>query len=387
MRGHKLKLVADIDLPFVRDYFGSAGSVVLKPGRLIERADLLDADVLLVRSITRVDEALLRGTPVKFVGTVTTGVDHLDTVWLDQAGILWRSAAGYNAQPVAEYVIAAIAAWQLTNQLPPAALRVGVVGVGQVGGRVAERCQQLGHTVFLCDPPRAEQEKDFSSRPWSDFNALDLVTVHTPLTKTGKHPTYHLINSAFLQAAKNKCVLLNTSRGAVVDFSALPEHQKNWTYGFDVWEGEPEINWECLRFAALATPHLAGYSVQCRYRGIEMIHRACRELQLIETAEQPAPALPRQRLSFGGKCVSWREVVLAVFNPLSVTPVMKEGLSPENVILKGAGKCATLFDELRQRYIGDGIQRHEFGYTIVSNLRLAEADRFVLTKLGITIEE
>lgn len=382
-----MKLVADIDLPFVRDYFGSAGNLVLKPGRLIDHADLLDADLLLVRSITKVDEALLQGTPVKFVGTVTTGVDHLDTAWLDQAGIPWRSAAGYNALPVAEYVIASIAALQLQKILPSSALRVGLIGAGQVGGRVAEYCRQLGHDVLICDPPRAEAEKNFSSHPLSDFNALDLVTVHTPLTTTGRHPTYHLINSSFLRSAKKKAVLLNTSRGAVVDFSALPENQENWTYGLDVWEGEPEIDLDRLQAAAIATPHLAGYSVQCRYRGIELIHRACRELQLIAANTPPVPPLPSQRLSFGGKKPGWQEVVLAIFDPLSATRVMKESLSKENVLLKGAGKCATLFDELRQQYIGDGIQRHEFGYTTVSNLRLEEKDRYALTKLGITIEE
>jgi len=371
----------------VHAYFAEEGELFVKPGRAIERADLLDADVLLVRSLTRVDERLLGGTPVKFVGTVTSGIDHLDTAWLDQAGIRWQAAAGYNAQPVAEYVIAVIAALQLQNSLPLQALRVGVVGVGQVGSRVAAFCEALGFEVLLCDPPRAEQEPQFSSQALSTLAALDLVTVHTPLTIEGLHPTYHLIHSSFLDSLSGKHVLLNTSRGAVVDFAALSRERSHWTYCFDVWEPEPEIDLACLKAARIATPHLAGYSVQCRYRGIAAIHQACREQGLMNAAEPSLPSLPRLRLDFGGKKLGWRDVVLAIFNPETVTQVMKTSLLKKNDLLKGTEKCATLFDTLRQCYIGDAIQRHEFAYTTVSKLNLEEKDRCALTKLGITIEE
>lgn len=381
MSASKLKIVADADLPFLQEYFGGAGELSLKPGRLLKRADLLDADLLLVRSITKVDEALLQGTPVKFVGTVTTGIDHLDTAWLDQAGISWRSAAGYNAEPVAEYVIAAIAALQMQKCLPEQALRLGVIGVGQVGTRVAKHAVSLGFTLLLCDPLRAEQEPQFISQDLSELNNLDVVSLHTPLTTTGAYPTQHLIDSHFLHAAKNKTLLLNTSRGAVVDFAALQEAEAHWQYGFDVWEGEPEIDLQRLQSAAIATPHLAGYSKQCRYRGIEIIHQACRDEGFISAAAKPLPPLPRKRLSFDGNRLNWQEVVLSIFNPLAATQLMKETL------LKEPEKCATLFDELRQRYIGHAIQRHEFSYTTVSELRLEEKDRAIVTKLGITIEE
>lgn len=381
MRKSNLKIVADEDLPFLQRYFEGAGELIVKPGRSLVRADLLKADLLLVRSVTRVDESLLRGTPVKFVGTVTTGFDHLDTAWLDSAGILWRSAHGYNAIPVAEYVIASIAALQMQNRLAKEALRIGVVGVGQIGSLVAKWCTFLGYTLLLSDPPRKELDPLFTSCDLSALNNLDLITLHTPLTKEGKYPTQHLINASFLNLSKNKSVLLNTSRGAVVDFAALQQEEDRWTYGFDVWEGEPKIDLKRLRGAALATPHLAGYSLQCRYRGIDMIYEACRELGFVAEASKSPLSQPRQHLSFAGQELSWQEVVLSIFNPLTVTAVMKETL------LKESEKCATLFDELRQHYIGHAIARHEFGATTVSELTLKEKDRNILTKLGITIEE
>lgn len=386
MRAAKLKIVADCDLPFIRDYFADAGELVLKPGRFLERQDLLDADLLLVRSVTLVNENLLRGTAVKFVGTVTTGIDHLDTTWLDRNGILWRSAAGYNAVPVADYVISVIAALQQERRLA-STLRMAVVGVGQVGGRVAERCQRLGFDVLLSDPPRAEREENFPSYSVSDFKNVDLVSLHTPLLSSGQHPTYHLINADFLRATTQAAVLLNTSRGAVVDFSALQQEDGRWGYCFDVWEGEPQIDLNILHASCIATPHLAGYSQQCRYRGIDQIYRACCELQLVDPVTKAFPVLPKQRLSFGNRQVSWQEVVLTIFNPLAVTQAMKAIFLGKNDVLKEPGKCAKLFDELRQQYIGDQIKRHEFGATTVCELRLQEKDRYALKQLGITIEE
>ncbi len=376
MRGPKLKIVADRDLPFVREYFDDEGELVLRPGRQLKREDLLDADLLLVRSITQVDENLLQGSSVKFVGTVTTGIDHLDTAWLDQAGILWRSAAGYNALPVADYVIAVIAALQQERALPEA-LRVGVVGVGHVGGCVAERCQRLGFEVLLSDPPRAEQETNFPSQRLSDLKNLDLVSLHVPLQRSGKHATYHMINRDFLRATTQPAVLLNTSRGPLVDFNGLEKERTLWRYCFDVWENEPLIDSGILQASHIATPHLAGYSLQCRYRGIAQIYQACCELDLLRPKTKVLPLLPSQRLSFENRKLSWQEVVLAIFNPLAVTQVMKEAFL----------KKKTTFDALRERYIGEQIQRHEFSSTIVSELYLDEKDRYALMQLGITIEE
>lgn len=383
-----MKIVADSDLPFVKAYFEDQGELCLKPGRFLERADVIDADLLLVRSVTTVDAKLLQRTKVKCVATVTTGIDHLDTDWLDQQGILWLSAAGYNAEPVSDYVLAVVAALQQAGCLPLSSVRVAVVGVGQVGRRVAQRFKCLGFEVFLSDPPRAEQEQNFISTALSELPPVDLLSLHTPLVSGGKYPTHHLINASFLKKARGKSILLNTSRGAVVDFSSLRASRDNWRYCFDVWEGEPDIDLEILRSTLIASPHMAGYSVQCRYRGIEMIYRALCEKGLVKPKiTDVSLSLPRNKLYFDHRRLTWQEVVLAHFNPLSVTEAMKKCLLEENVLLKEPKKCATLFDKLRQQYIGAGIERHEFAYTTISQVRLSAQDRDVLTQLGFIIEE
>lgn len=375
-----MKILADIDIPFVNDYFADGGELILKPGRLIEHGDVKDVDILLVRSVTPVNEALLRNTAVKFVGSVASGVDHVDTAWLAQAGIQWCAASGYNAIAVSDYVMSVLAAlYHEQSVLPP--LRVGVVGVGHVGSHVAARFKSLGFEVYLSDPPRAEQEKDFNSTAFSVFPSLDLVTIHTPLTRSGKYPTYHLIDAAFLRATSKKNRLINASRGAVVDAKALSNTLGHLHYCFDVWEQEPDIDLSILQSALIATPHLAGHSVQSRHRGIDMIYHAACEAQMITPATRPLPAFSRQDLSFDDRSMTWQAVVLAIFNPLDVTVAMKE------VLLKEPRKCATLFDQLRQHYIGSNITRHEFGFTTISRVRLAEKDRYILTQLGIHIKE
>jgi len=381
-----MKIVADIDIPFIQNYFADLGELILKPGRLIERADILDADLLIIRSVTPVNEKLLDGTPIKFVGTVTTGFDHLDTAWLEQAGILWRAAIGYNALPVVDYVVAVLAALQEQRQLLLSpTVRAGVVGVGRIGSRVAECLKLLGFEVFLCDPPRADQEDNFFSAPLSEIAKLDFISLHTPLERGGKYPSYHLLDSTLMSCLNPNAVLLNAGRGEVVDCSALPVWPGE--YCFDVWEHEPDINLQILEKAQIATPHLAGYSVQCRYRGINMIYQNLCDLGILRVGKKQIPLLPRNRVSFDNQQLNWREVVLALFNPLTVTESMKKTLLTEKVSLPGTRKCATLFDKLRQQYIGEQIQRHEFAYTSVTQLRLKEQDRYILSQLGITIEE
>jgi erythronate-4-phosphate dehydrogenase len=372
-----MKIIADEAIPFVRDYFSRHGELVLKPGRSIVREDVIDGDILLVRSVTSVNEDLLKNTAIKFVGTVTTGIDHLDIDWLDQAHIAWQAAAGYNAIPVSDYIVAVIAALSQQKMIKT----VGIVGVGYIGSHVADRLKKLGFTVILHDPLRALHEPQFISSPLSDFCNLDVISLHVPLTFNGPYPTYHLINQAFLDHCMANSILINSSRGAVVDFSALNKTNPKQDLCFDVWEGEPQLDGDILKFATIATPHLAGYSVQCRYRGIDMIYQYLYKNGWLEGESKPALEVPRQELCFNGQQLSWQEVVLAIFNPLAVTQIMKKAL------LKEPEKCATLFDQLRENYIGESIQRHEFGFTTISEVKLKEVDRYCLIQLGINIKE
>ena len=367
-----MKIVADHHIPFVTHYFGAHGELILKPGRKITRADVKDADVLLVRSITHVDEKLLSGSRVKFVGSVTAGSDHLDTAWLDNAGIFWCVAKGFNAPPVADYVVSIIAALQRKQMFASTNLRAAVIGVGSVGRLVAERLRLLNMDVVLCDPIRAQSEPDFHSVNLEDITDVDLISLHVPLTRTGAHPTHHFMGNKFLQRQKPQTILLNASRGAVIDSQALMLHGTHLHWCFDVWEHEPNIDKNILNRAVIATPHIAGYSVQSKIRGIDMIYQAACAQKIIEPQSISLKQMPTQTLQFSGAQHHWQDIILGVFNPLILTAMMRTQLLPETA-------DAHLFDEMRHQFN----YRHEFAYTKIAGVEMADEDKELLQKLGL----
>ncbi len=369
-----MKIVADAHIPYVQAYFGAYGDLILKPGRQITSNDVQDADILLVRSITRVDETLLAGTPIKFVGSVTAGADHLDTKWLDEAGIAWSVASGFNAPPVADYVVSVIAALQQKKILPSTRMKAAVIGVGQVGERVVERLKVLNFDVTLCDPVRAQQEKDFLSTPIESLTEFDLITLHVPLIKSGNHSTWHFINKEFLQRQKAGCVLLNASRGAVIHSEELIQYGSHLHWCFDVWEHEPHINKIVLEKALIATPHIAGYSLQSKIRGIDAIYHAACERGIIPFQPISPILMPKQRLTPVEDKHDWQDLILTVFNPLVITAMMRAILLPVD-------DCAHLFDEMRNQFNG----RYEFKYTTVLDKNILEKDRALLEKLGLMV--
>lgn len=367
-----MKLVADAHLPFIKDYFANCTDLILKPGRAITTADLQDADALLVRSITHVDENLLANTAVKFVGSVTAGADHLDTQWLESAGIVWRKATGFNAPPVADYVISVIAALQKKDLLRQKNLRAAVVGIGHVGKLVVERLQDLGFDLILSDPLRALHEDGFTSTALSELQDCDLITLHVPLIKSGSFPTYHFIDQAFLKRQKPGCVLLNASRGAVINTKDLLNHGRHLHWCFDVWEHEPRIDRAVLASALLATPHMAGYSVQSKMRGMEMMYQAMCDIDLIPAPLIAPCVMPRLQLAVDNTQTAWQDLVLRVFNPAEVTKEMCEALLTQQ-------DDGHLFDNMRHAFFN----RHEFAYTEFSQALASSADQHLLAKWGI----
>lgn len=351
-----MKLVADENIPYVSAYFSGCDEILLKSGRDIRREDLFDADILLVRSITNVNQSLLQDTPVKFVASATAGFDHMDTQWLEKAGIKWSYAKGCNAEAVVEYVICVIAALQKQQKLFPAKLRAAVIGVGDIGSRVAEKLTAMQYEVILCDPLRAEQEADFLSCTMNQITDVDLITLHVPLTSSGLYPTYHMIEASFLQAQKPGCVLINASRGAVIDSTALLQHGKHLTWCLDVFEHEPDIDLTILHHTAIATPHIAGYSVQGKMRGTEMVYQAAVREKIIPAREGMLPVYPRQALVLPDISSDWRDVVLQIFNPVATSSHMKEAFA----------KNPRCFDELRKHFT----ERYEFAYVTVNGNHL-----------------
>jgi erythronate-4-phosphate dehydrogenase len=366
-----MKIVADENIPLLEQYFGHVAELVVKPGRSIMREDVLNADVLLVRSVTKINSALLAGTTVKFVGSCTTGVDHVDTEWLDANGIQWAVAAGSNARSVVEYVIAVVASLKKESIFSEKKLRAGVIGVGTIGSQVAEALQLFGFDVICCDPPRAASDPQFLSRSLDDFVDLDLVTIHTPLCRGGDFSTYHMINEKFLQRQKKGCVLLNVGRGAVVDFSDLEEYGQHLYWCLDVWENEPLINFEILGLAEIATPHIAGYSVQSKQRAIDMIYHAAVKKQCVPPVTMPLFPFSEQVIEFSGNAVDWCDVVLKIFDPRQVTLQMKT-----DMIENGSDKT---FDLLRKNFK----DRYEFGFVTLRDLTVTALDKTLLQQLGL----
>ncbi|MFH1071498.1 MAG: 4-phosphoerythronate dehydrogenase PdxB [Candidatus Glassbacteria bacterium] len=287
--------VADENMPFAAEAFGRLGEVRLAPGRKITAEILAGADCLAVRSVTKVNEALLAGSPVRFVGTATIGTDHVDTEWLARAGIGFASAPGSNAVSVAEYVVACL--FELAGRLGLTleGTAFGIVGCGNVGSRVAARARALGMKVVVNDPPLADRTGDLVYRPLEEALACDIVSLHVPLEKAGPYPTWHLAGQSFIGRMNPGAVLFNTSRGAVADSTALHRALGSGRLTaavLDVWEGEPEIDTELLKKVAIATPHIAGYSFDGKVRGTRMIYEAaCRHFG-IDPDWDPANLLP-----------------------------------------------------------------------------------------------
>ncbi|MBM7334317.1 MAG: 4-phosphoerythronate dehydrogenase [Alcanivorax sp.] len=276
-----MHIVADENMPAL-ECFERRGTVTRVNGRTLTRDALADAEVLLVRSVTRVDRALLEGTPVRFVGSATIGTDHVDRAALDALGIAFAHAPGCNARAVAEYVLQALL---LACQRQGRALhesRVGVVGLGNVGGRVAAWLNALGATVIGCDPPLARSGAR-APVPLTGLDAVldaDLITLHVPLTLDGEDATRHLLDAERLALLGPEQTLISTCRGAVIDNRALARRlaagQGPLTL-LDVWENEPRPDPALLERVWLGSPHVAGYSVEGKWRGTAMLHDAwCR---------------------------------------------------------------------------------------------------------------
>ncbi|MBI1451044.1 MULTISPECIES: 4-phosphoerythronate dehydrogenase [Acinetobacter] len=270
-----MKIVADENLAYTEYFFAEFGEIQQKAGRTLTVSDVHDAEALLVRSVTKVNSALLAGSSVKFVGSATIGTDHLDIPAIEQQGITWSNAAGCNAQAVAEYVITALL--KLKPELLDAGntFTLGIVGLGNVGSRLATMAQLLGWNVVGYDP--LVQRDHVKQVEFAELlNTADAISCHVPLTKTGLHPTYHLINADALSQMKPAAILINSARGPVVaEADLIADIQQNQRkVVLDVFEHEPEISEELLNLITLVTPHIAGYSLEGKARGTQMIYDA-----------------------------------------------------------------------------------------------------------------
>ncbi len=323
-----MKVVVDSHIPHIQGLIEPRAEVLyLEPGE-ITRDAVRDADALIVRTRTRCDAALLDGSRVRFIGSATIGTDHIDLDYCAARGITVRNAPGCNAPAVAQWVLAAIHAWMQARDISTAdGLTLGIVGVGHIGSIVARWGRELGFTVLLNDPPR-EHGDGFSGDIFSSLDELqrhcDIITFHTPLTRDGQWPTWHLCDQAFLDGLTRCRLLIDAARGPIADNAALL--QWHGDVALDCWENEPNISRELLEKAVVATPHIAGYSAEGKQRGTAMMLEALNEFYgwNIPVPEIAAPATGAPDVTLAGIAASYD--ILADTARLKAAPTTFESL-------------------------------------------------------------
>lgn len=375
-----MKIIADENIAEVKAYFSGFGELSLLPGRAISGAMLGDVDVLLVRSITRVDQDLLRNSPCRFIGTATSGIDHIDVPWLESRGIHFAWAKACNADSVADYVCSALAALSQAEGCDWATRSIGIVGCGEVGSRLVARCLGIGMQVVVFDPFLDETHRHAGLlRDYATVLAQDIVSFHVPLTEEGRWPTRHMLGAVQLQGLSPAGILINASRGQVVDNNALlawlvqnPEAK----VVLDVWEGEPGILPGLLDRVTLATPHIAGYSLEGKLRGTLMLYEAlCHFLEIPEdpVLQNPWPATLVPALARMETEVTLSDLVLAVYDIREDDRLFRDNYHP--------GRAQETFDALRKNYR----TRREFSSFAVDGNKLSQQRRLQARALGFSV--
>ncbi|HWH85770.1 MAG TPA: 4-phosphoerythronate dehydrogenase PdxB [Pseudomonas sp.] len=346
-------IVADENIPLLDAFFAGFGEIRRVPGRSIDRATVEQADVLLVRSVTNVNRALLAGSKVCFVGTCTIGTDHLDLDYFNEAGIIWSSAPGCNARGVVDYVLGSLMTLAEIEGADLTQRTYGVVGAGEVGGRLIKVLKGLGWNVKVCDPLRqAAEGGDYVSLE-QVIEQCDVISLHTPLTRSGDDATWHLFDLQRLQQLKQGTWLINAARGPVVDNAALREvllEREDLQAVLDVWEKEPEVDVALAELCVLATPHIAGYSLDGKQRGTAQIYQAyCAfigqpaDIQLSDLL--PAPWLSQVSLH-GDSDPAWALAMLCrgVYDP------RRDDADFRRSLVGNVAEQRAAFDLLRKRY-------------------------------------
>ncbi len=281
-----MKIYFDENMPFAREFFQDFGELSAFSGRELTAQQVADADVLLVRSITQVDRNLLaQNHSLSFVGTATIGFDHIDRNYLQQRNIAFHSAPGCNAISVAEYVLSSLVVLAERYQLKLSEMTVGIIGAGNTGSRLSEKLDAIGVQYLLHDPFLAQDEYDqrtFVSL--AQALACDVISLHVPKTQSGDYPTYHLLDEHVLSQLSPEQILINACRGEVIDNQALLKLKQQGhplKVVLDVWENEPNILTELIPYCEITTAHIAGYSLEGKARGTEMLYQAlCQQLNM-----------------------------------------------------------------------------------------------------------
>lgn len=383
----KLNIVADENILLLDEFFASIANITRVDGRAIQPHQVEHADALVLRSTAQITPKLLQASKVEFVGTCTIGIDHLDTAYMDANDIVWRNAPGCNAEGVVDYAISAINhAWQV-HGIDPREATIGVIGAGNVGGRLIKRLQAAGLNVICSDPPKQASPQPLDL-PYVSLAELletaDIVSLHTPLTKSGADATLNLLNKNLIQSLRPGSVLISAGRGEVVEQPALLQRLQNHHDLFvylDVWQQEPNVDLAIAPYCQIVTPHIAGHSLEGKVRGTEMIYQSLCQHFALPITQTLAPLLPEAAaLQLGVGASSDAKMILnaAVNSVYNIT--QDADRTRKTLSMQASDQVAREFDKLRKHYP----IRREFSTFTVTGVECIE-DKKLLSGLGFQV--
>ncbi len=340
-----LSIVADQQILLAKEAFSGFGDVQLVDGRSIDQDVVKDADVLLVRSVTKVNETLLKNSKINFVGSATSGIDHIDTDYLQKSNITFSHALGSNARSVAEYILSSVFVTAEQKNFSLTEKTVGIIGCGQVGSRVKRFMDALGIKCLINDPPLADQASSHDYVELDEIMTADIITLHVPLITDSKYPTNKLVNKGFLDKLKPNVVLINSSRGEVVDEAALlifKQENPEATLILDVWCNEPDIDINLLQQTFIATPHIAGYSYDGKLKATEILFAALNEYTEMKQEDTDLAKQEQELISIDDD-----QSQLAV---LQSYDVRSDAIALRDIVNIDMEKRGNYFDSLRKNY-------------------------------------
>ncbi len=363
-----MNLIIDENIVFAKEAFSHFGNVTLVDGRSLTYKDVKDADVLIIRSITRVDEELLNKSKVRFVGTATIGTDHIDLDYLQRKKIVFADAKGCNADSVAEYVFTALLKVTTEKKISLKGKTIGIVGIGNIGSRIVRLAESLSMKVLKNDPPLERKSIGSNYVDLDEILKADIITLHVPISFEGIDKTFHFLNENNLKMIKENATIINTSRGAVIDNTSLLDEaiRKGLNLILDVWEDEPLVNINLLSKTKVATAHIAGYSLEGKVNGTKMIYDSlCKFCKIKPTWQPKLPAIGRIDLKLS-KSKSDEEKLSNLFS--SIYNIEKDDIILREISNYKLNEQAGYFDLLRKNY---PVRREFSNFTV----HLSETDK------------
>ncbi len=354
--------VVDENIALAEEAFSQFGDVLLIGGRQITNEFLRNADALIVRSITYVDENLLQNTNIKFVGTATIGTDHIDTYYLNKNNIAFADANGCNADSVVEYVFTALLKIAVDNNLTLKNRSIGIIGVGNIGSRVVKYAEALGLKVYKNDLPKQRAGEGSNYVSLEKALQADIITLHVPLNKTGIDKTFHLLDEKKINELKNNTIIINSSRGGVVDNKALLDliDKKHFKVILDVWEGEPMINTDLLQKIHVGSAHVAGYSLEGKVNGTKMIYDAiCKFTNQLNDWEPKLSTVENNIIDMSS-AKNLEEKLNLIFK--QIYNIAKDDSQMREMIEMDKSLRSAYFDKLRKEY---PLRREFTNYTVL----------------------